>query len=160
MTDSSASPLRTVRLLRMPVDVWVQAKQHNDELMREFTLIAAGREQEDEQHVPARLVTLLDTLRRQYGTATEERDAMLFAAHAAGTQEMDIQLQLPTEAGQHTTALGRLLDEADDYCRRGQHLLTLATPPRAVRFRHWYLGEVAAQLDGAEPTPWPAFAGR
>ena len=48
-----------------------------------------------------------------------------------------------------------LLEEADDYCRRGE-LLTLATPPELVAFRNWYLGQVVEQIDGRPPTPWAA----
>jgi len=52
-----------------------------------------------------------------------------------------------------------MLDEADDYCRRGDHLLTLATPAEELRFRRWFVGEFVEQLGGAAPTPWPAYAG-
>ncbi len=46
------------------------------------------------------------------------------------------------------------MDEADDYCRAGQHLLTLVTPPEALAFRRWYLGEFVRQIAGEQPRPW------
>jgi hypothetical protein len=51
-----------------------------------------------------------------------------------------------------------MLDEADEYCRSGQALLTLETPPDAKLFRQWYLDEFIGQLSGAPPTPWPEYA--
>jgi hypothetical protein len=50
-----------------------------------------------------------------------------------------------------------MLDEADEYCRRGEHLLTLETPPELVRFRRWYLQEFVNQIAGAAPEPWPDY---
>jgi uncharacterized protein YfaT (DUF1175 family) len=53
-----------------------------------------------------------------------------------------------------------MLDEADEYCRAGHHLLTLATPEELRVFRSWYLGQVAAQLSGAPAEPWPVHRDR
>ena len=39
-----------------------------------------------------------------------------------------------------------MIDEADDYCRQGEHLLTLASPPDCIAYREWYLGQVVGQL--------------
>ena len=50
-----------------------------------------------------------------------------------------------------------MLDEADESCTRGDHLLTLATPEE-LRFRCWFIGEFVAQINGAPPTPWPDVA--
>jgi uncharacterized protein YfaT (DUF1175 family) len=33
--------------------------------------------------------------------------------------------------------------------------LQRASPPEAVAFRRWYLGEFTAQLQGEPPLPWP-----
>jgi hypothetical protein len=51
-----------------------------------------------------------------------------------------------------------MLDEVDEFCRQGKHLLTLATPPELVAYRRWYLGEFIAQLAGRPATPWPDYA--
>ncbi|MEP6696234.1 MAG: hypothetical protein ABJA34_05055 [Pseudonocardiales bacterium] len=52
-----------------------------------------------------------------------------------------------------------LIDEADNYCRQGGTLLTLATPPEVKVLRHWYLGEFLRQGSGSPPIPWPVFIG-
>lgn len=152
----SDTDLRSVVLRQYPVGVGVAAKQHNDELVREFTIIAGGRaEGSSTPELPERLVSIMDTIRRQYGAGLEDRDARLFAAADAGIEHIDIEMRLPVAAADAARALGALLDEVDEFCRNGQHLLTMATPAPLLRFRRWYFDEVIAQLAGAEPTPWP-----
>ena len=148
--------LRTIRMLGLPVPLWAETKQHVDELLREFELMLAGRATDhDGDDTPARLVTLANTLQAQYG-GSEERDAELFAALEAGRETVDLEIELPVEAAEGAKALDAMLDEVDAYCRRGEHLLTLASAPEMVAFRQWYLREVVAQLQGAPPTPWAA----
>jgi hypothetical protein len=158
---SGPDELRTIRLVQLPLRLWAETKQHTDELLREFTIIAAGRDDDtsDEHATPVRLLALVDALRQQYGAGSTERDDRLFAALDAGLESFEEVLELPAAAAGATQALGDMLDEADEYCRQGQHLLTLATPAEHVRFRQWYLREIARQLDGAAPTPWPQYAG-
>jgi hypothetical protein len=48
----------------------------------------------------------------------------------------------------------QLLDEADAFCRDGT-LLTLEPSPDVVAFRRWYIGELARQVAGEAPEPWP-----
>lgn len=61
----------------------------------------------------------------------------------------------PVEARAATLALRQMLAEADEYCRAGDELLTLAAPPDIAAFTGWYLQEFLRQLDGAAPQPWP-----
>jgi len=70
--------------------------------------------------------------------------------------------QLPATVVDAVRALDAILDEADEYCLAGKHLLTLATPPDLVTFRRWYLdgGDTAcdrfAGFGGGRsgPAPW------
>ena len=71
-----------------------------------------------------------------------------------------LEFALPEAAGPACVELGKMLDEADDYCRAGHHLLTLATPDEIRIFRDWYLGQVREQLAGAPPEPWPDHLAR
>ncbi|MBA2438213.1 MAG: hypothetical protein H0V52_07665, partial [Acidimicrobiia bacterium] len=56
--------------------------------------------------------------------------------------------------------LGELLDESDEFCKKGEHLLTLTTPAEPLALRRWFLGEFVAQIDGADPTPWDKWEHR
>jgi hypothetical protein len=155
--SNPAADLRQVRLLNLPVRLWVAAKQHNEELLREFTLIATTTATPDgtaRQQLPERLVSVITALRQQYGSGSSERDEKIFAAHDAGIEHLDMHVELPAAAAPALRGVAGLLDEADAFCRSGQHLLTLATPAHLLEYRRWYLGELVAQVEGAPPTPW------
>jgi hypothetical protein len=150
-------PLQTVHLLELPVPLAAKTQQHFEELMREFTLVAASAHGgHPDHHVPVRLMQLVDALTQQFAGVTSDAEQRLAEAIDRGqTVIADHQLDIPAAAGPASQALGDLIDEADDYCRGGEHLLTLASPPDCVAYRRWYLGEVIGQLAGAEPIPWP-----
>jgi hypothetical protein len=161
--DAGTPDLVEVRLLRFPLAVFQQARQHNDELLREFALLSFGRSEPGDAPatasagVPARLVALVAELNGTYGGAAADVNAERDAAIAAGRSEIDLTYRVPASVAAATRHLGELLDEADAYCREGQHLLTLETPPEALRFRRWYLGQFQAQVAGEPPQPWPDY---
>lgn len=146
-----------VHLLQLPVPLAERARQHFEGLMREFALIAAGHQEgEDVHHTPVRLTELVDALVVQFDGINTEADQRL--EDAIDARQLTIEdhvLMLPREAGPASQALGDMLDEADDYCRQGEHLLTLASPADCVAYRAWYLGEVIRQLEGGAPIAWP-----
>lgn len=140
-----------VRLLGLPVALWTATREHVDELLREFALVTIGAGQGDE--VPARLLGLMDRLGQRYrGFMRSQREAVATAA-SQGMASVDVTVTVDRGAAQAARELDAALDEADAYCRGGT-LLTLAQPPEQARLRHWYLGEIARQVEGAPPTPW------
>jgi hypothetical protein len=154
-------PLVRVRIRRFPVAMYARAQEHSDELIRELTLIAQQmHEHELHREVPGRLIVLIEDLTKRYagfGAAPDERIAR---AVAAGEEEIDeVVFDVPASVGDAAARLDRMLDEADEFCRRGKDLLTLATPPDIVRFRKWYLAEFSRQAADAPPVPWPEFTG-
>jgi len=145
-----------VHLIAFPVRLAARSQQHFEELMREFVLIAAGHHRGDsDQEVPARLMSLVETLVQQFGAVAGPAEERLADAIERGDEVIDDHvLEVPAEAGPAAQALGDLIDEADEYCRRGKHLLTLATPADCVAYRNWYLGQVISQIQGAAPIAW------
>lgn len=159
---SDSSELIDVRLLELPVDVWSRTQQHTDELLREFTLMttSASPGPGPVHEVPRRLLTLVETLTTRFSDASDEPRRRLFAAAEAGEAVIDeLRYRVPPAVADASVTLDAMLDEADEYCRAGQHLLTLATPPDLVRFRRWYLGEFVQQVNGRPPVPWPQYRG-
>ena len=158
-SDLSAEPdfssLVEVRLLALPVPLWAKSSEHSDELFREFALIAS----DSAVTVPKRLLDLIDTLNKTYGATSADQRVQMDEAAASGQESLDLTYQVPAAVGDACVALNDLLDEADTFCREGQHLLTLTTPPELVRFRRWYLGEFVSQVAGADPVPWPEYTG-
>lgn len=152
---SETRRLVEVRILSLPVAVLQRAREHGDGMMREFALIQLS--QADNHGVPRRLLDLADELKARFSGFTSGTDADLAAAEASAAAEVDLRYLIPAEASEACIRLGVILDEADAYCRAGQHLLTLVTPPDALAFRRWYLDEFVRQIAGEEPVPWPAW---
>lgn len=157
----SGEPLTTVRLVDLPVALHVRASEHTDGLRREFRLIAEYlRQQGSTASVPVRLVELVRVLSATYSGFTTRQRNELEQAIAEGRPFLTLTFHVPAHAADAARALGALLDEADDYCRDGAHLLTLASPPDVVAYRRWYLGEFIDQIAGEPPVPWhPGTAG-
>ncbi len=155
MSEQAADDLATVRLLRLPVELQARASEHAQELQREFVLIAEGL-QHSEGHVPLprRLLELVEALQRRYGGFTVEQEDALDRALRDGVPTLDLTFRVPADVVGAAVTLGQLFDEADEYCREGKHLLTLATPPDLLAFRHWYLRQFVDQVQGRPAVPW------
>lgn len=149
----------TVYLLGVPVRLQHKGQQHNDELTREMTLIAEQlrRQQRPGRAFPTRLVELVNSLARQYAGVSDEQNRQLEEARASGVETLDLTYQLPASAVDAVRALGHMLDEADEYCREGKHLLTLAAPPELVTYRHWFLSQFTDQAAGRPPVRWSDY---
>jgi hypothetical protein len=152
--------LVAVPILRIPVPIWAETQEHIDELLREFTLIAAQlHDRPGATDVPLRLIQLVHELTEDYGGLNTDQEDRLAKAADAGLTEIDLVYQIPREARVACVRLQEVLDQADAYCLDGAHLLTLATPEDLKQFRRWFLDEFIRQLDGAAPTPWPDYQG-
>ncbi len=143
--------LFVVELRHLPLAVLNRAQDHNLTLMRELALVHTA----DEGGIaPARLLWLSQTLDQQYADFNAEPREMLQKAIEGDRSHIDVRYEVPAHAGEAAAELGAALDEVDEYCRQGD-LLTLVTPPEALAFRRWLLGEFVAQIrQGSEPRPW------
>ena len=151
--SQSGGELVEVRLLRLPLQLWQRTQEHVDGLLREFALIA--QDDEGRAAAPGRLLALVHELSAGFGSFSEAQRVQMEEALERGEEEIDLTYRVPPAAAPAAQQLGDMLDEADQYCRRGDHLLTLATPEEELRFRRWYISEFVDQLGGARPTPWP-----
>jgi hypothetical protein len=150
--------MHEVRLLGFPLALYARSQEHHEELMREFQLLAldAG----SAQSVPQRLILLIDELIANYSGFTDSTNAERDAAADRGDESVDLAYVVPHSVAEACVRLDAMLVEADDFCRRGERLLTLAAPPDAAALRHWQLAEFPSQLAGNEPVPWPDFLAR
>lgn len=145
-------PLHEVQLLGLPVKLLAAGREHHDELMHEFRLLAlapggAGRD------VPARLVELTDILGVRYAQTGRRPESEVDTALALGVDTVDLTYHVPEHVVDAANRLEALMAEADEFCR-AQRLLTLARPPVLVRFSHWYLEQFRRQIGGLPPEPW------
>lgn len=143
------SDLRPVAIRNLPVRLHGRAREHHAEVMREFALMELS-----EADVPTRMLELYERLRAQYAAETAGPELKLEEALARGDISIDLDYVLPAGASLAVVALSEVLDETDEYCRRGEHLLTLASDPELVAYRRWYFDEFLRQLAGGPPRPW------
>jgi hypothetical protein len=163
VTDATGEdPLITVRLVQLPIDVQVQAQQHADELTRELVLVGEQMHQRGAaaNELPIRFVELVTALSHRYSMFTAEQEQQLATAIASGASSVDLEYTVPASVSGAAASLGDILDEADDYCRAGQLLLTLATPAPLVTYRRWFLEQFVGQAAGSAPESWPDYRDR
>jgi len=141
-----------VRLVGLPLDVQRATNAHYDALMREFELIRQS--DNAAETVPVRLLDLVDELSTRFNEFAERPRGVLEAALESGGTTVDLVYQVPSELVDACLRLLDLLDEADEYCMAGEHLVTLASPPAVRAYRDWFLREFIEQAAGRTPTPW------
>jgi hypothetical protein len=150
--DSSGdNTMHEVRLLNMPVRLLADGRQHHDELMHEFAVLAVSLE--DRASVPARMLAMIDMLGTRYGRAADRPDTLVDEAIARGDDTIDLTYQVPAHVVDAADALERMMDEADEFCRNEQ-MLTLGRSEVQKRFAKWYLEEFRRQVAGESPQPW------
>jgi hypothetical protein len=144
--------LATVRIVGLPLDVFQRVSEHNDELLREFALIR----EDNSEHVPTRLLSLIEELNVRFGAFASGPRNAIEEALGRGDTTIDLLYEVPADAAEGAQRLASLLDEADAFCRSGD-LLTLATVPEGLAFRRWFLEEFVLQVGGAAPRAWSTY---
>lgn len=146
-----------VEIVGLPVRLYRASAEHHDELRREFALIHHGN---DPHSVPVRLEKLIEELNARFGAFTAQPTGALHDAVARGDERIDLVYRVPRAVGAAALELDALLDEVDEFCRAGDHLLTQPTAGPPLAFRRWFLQEFPAQAAGRPPTPWETYATR
>lgn len=138
-----------------PLRLWALQQEHTQELLREFKLLLLGKESgQTTTEAPAQLVALAETFDRDYGPLIDRLTAERQAAFDAGADRMDSAVPMLPNIGPLLDQVRDVLVAVDEYCQRGD-MLALARPPEIVELYDWTSREILAQLDGAEPRPWP-----
>ena len=151
MTRPARAAVRVV-LRGLPLELARRSDEHQADLLREVALLSL--DPGEHADMPRRLLTLVEELEERYADVSAGMDRDRLDAETRGEVATDLVVAVPESAAASARRLLALLEEADEYCRRGEHLLTVEPDPELVAFRRWYLGEFAAQVDGAVPTPW------
>jgi anti-sigma B factor antagonist len=145
-----------VRLLGLPVEKWARWSSHHETIRRELDIVTTVRR--DDLPIE-RIGIYLDVLGRRVGNLYEPMIEDLRTALHRGLTHLDLVLSLPEGFGVEAGQLNLLLEEINDFCREEDSLITVATPGDLVSFRRWLLGELAAQIDGAQPKTWDEHTG-
>nr|MDT0664602.1 hypothetical protein [Micromonospora sp. DSM 115978] len=146
--SDSEQPRYPVRLRGVPTDLLLAAKAHVENLVREFTLAAAGAATGRTAAVPRHLTRLIERVVTEFAEPSQMIKRQAVAAASHGDSRTDLVLYLPASAGDAGLRYLAALDEADAYARASR-LLTLETPPQQRVFRRWYVEAIVAQLRSA-----------
>jgi len=147
----TAPDLVSVQFLRFPIDIQRRAAERNDALMREFALM---RTTQPDNSVPNRLNALVDNLSGRFSGFGEALKADIEAARERGDDHVDLAFSVPAAVGEAAREYNEMLDEVNEYCRAGRHLVTLQETPDILALRRWFLREITEQVGGAPPVPF------
>ena len=145
-------PLHEVRLIGVPVQVLIAAREHHDDVMREFTVLAVD-EPDLRSSAPHRLTVLTEILGARYGATASRPDSVVDEAARRGERTVDLTYQVPAEVIAAADQLETLMAQADEFCCTEQ-MLALPRTPLLVQFAQWYLDEFRRQISGQPPQPW------
>ncbi len=138
-----------------PLRLWAEQQEHTQELLREFTLLIFGQQSSSRTaEAPAQLVELAEMFASRFGPLLDRLNADRQAAYDAGQDRMDSVVPLVAGTAELMDRVRVVLAAVDDYCRQGT-LLALARTPQMVALFDWTDLELATQLAGGDPTPWP-----
>ena len=139
----------SVRLLAMPIRLWLAARQHHDAMLRELVLYLSGRDPHEADLVMSD---------RARGTVSR---VVAQAAEALGVDRMtswesqsaDLEVVMPRGLGPAYVALQDALDLGERLAANGE-LLSRPGLPEIIEVRDWVCHQIAAQLAGVDPSPW------
>ena len=142
-----------IRLLAMPVRLWQAARQHHDALVRELLLFSSQRASRGID------LTLGSRTKETVSRVVDQIADRLGPARMRSWEPVaaDVEVQVPRDAGPAYVALRDMLNLGERLAGSGE-LLTRPGLPEIVAVRDWVYDEVAAQLAGREPEPWPGTA--
>jgi hypothetical protein len=146
----------TVRLVDVPVQVFLRAHDHYDDVLREVALMALDRPR-GRGAVPlsAHLLRRMEGIRSLRNERVDRVHQTVLAAAARGDATVDVELEIPLPGVALVEELAHLQDQLDAHCRAGD-LMTLEAPPDVKAFRRHLAGEVVRQArDRRPPRPFP-----
>ena len=142
--------LLSIRLIRLPVQVFAHFRNRYSELRRELRLLSLSHG--NDYPVARELSDLflqVEAERRQAKGVNRLDEAI-----DQGKDEIDVEYLVPPSTPASMGRLLEMLEKADEFCRE-QRLLALAASPQQLHLQRWYLGEFVRQGAGEEPRPWP-----
>ncbi len=136
-------PQHQVTLVGLPLALVMATAELGDALLREAALLALSGEpvvgEPSRWQAPGFDVTTVFEPARQ---ALEQ-----------GHEKLDLTVSFPAEAWEGALRRLALIEEADRLAAEGE-LLSLPSLPEVAACRRWYLGEIARQLQGSQPSAW------
>jgi hypothetical protein len=149
---SAPESLHEIRLLGVPVKIFIAAREQHDALIREFAVMALGND-DDRSSDPPELRALVREFGVHYAAASARPGDELEGALQAGKTNVDLTLWAPPSAARGAAEFERLMSAADQVCEQGL-MLTMPRPQVIRDFSAWWFSELRRQLEGLPPIAW------
>ena len=147
-------PMARVRLVDVPVALFVAAERHTNDLLREIALMAAARHDLERGHLFSELLAAADTYAHRPASIRGRLAEAVAVAERAGWDNVSVDVEADATAADGVLAWEDLLQQFDAMSRDEQ-MLTLPAGEEIVAFRSWYVREIVDQVrTGRDPLPW------
>lgn len=145
-----AGPVLTVVLRHLPVVLYDVMREHNEALMRDYTLYRLDRPGDDGSRLPQ--IAAADRARLRVVAAFLDFRAAL-PEGVAVPAHIDLSLPVsPDQEGEYAL-LAPVIRHAERLASAGR-LLTRPALPEIAALHDWMSGQVLLQLRGGAPAPW------
>ncbi len=145
MADRGAQHPEILHLKGVPVRLFLESQDHQNDLVREFQLIQIGERDLGLPHPPAELARLVSDIVSRYSDVRNATRGQAVDALKRGDDTMT--LAVPVRPGMAAALREwlRLLESADRVCEEGR-VLSLASSPAVRELRRWYVREITSRL--------------
>lgn len=147
-------PRTRVRLVDVPVALFVASEQHTNDLLREIALMAAARPESGLGHLYSDLLATADTFAHRPAEIRERIAESIALARRSGRDTVTVDFDADATAADGALAWEELLQRFDAMSREEQ-LLTLPADAELLAYRSWYVRELVEQVrTGRSPVSW------
>jgi limonene-1,2-epoxide hydrolase len=143
-----------VRLVDVPVALFLASEQHTNDLLREIALMAAARPEADRGHAYSDVLATADRYAHRPAAVRHRIAESVTVARRSGWDTVTVDLNADAEAADGALAWEELLQRFDAMSADEQ-LLTLPADGELRAYRAWYVRELVEQVrTGREPVSW------
>ena len=147
---------REVRLLGMPVALFLETREQHEDLLREFALMALGHGELDLSQ-PEDLRRLIQQLGGRFMRAVARSNDEVDAAARAGESHVDLSYRWSASLLSVVEYLESLMLRADGFCAKGL-MLTMPRSPQVLTLSRWWVGEFRRQEAEEPPISWAQWS--
>jgi len=147
-------PRVRVRLVDVPVALFVASEQHTNDLLREIALMAAGRPGAGRGHQYSDLLATADLYAHRPAGARTRIAESVAVAQRGGWDSVTVDFDADTDAADAALAWEELLVRFDAMSGE-ERMLTLPADEELRAYRGWYVRELVEQVrTGRLPVSW------
>lgn len=147
-------PKVRVRLVDVPVALFLASEQHTNDLLREIALMGAGQPEAGRGHQFSDLLATADTFAHNPASVRRRIADSVTLAKRSGWDSVTVDFDADATAADGALAWEELLQRFDVMSAQ-ERLLTLPADSELRAYRAWYVRELVEQVrTGRTPVSW------